>query len=56
MENRIEQKLSEELYILKAVAICSVIMAHSCYSDVANIIDVYILGRFARFGVFAFFS
>ena len=55
MNKIVEKRLSEELYILKAVAICSVAMAHSCYTEVQNPIDIYFLGQFARFGVFAFF-
>ena len=55
MDNTIDNKLSEELYILKFFAICSAIMAHSSYLEVSNAVDVYFLGRFARFGVFTFF-
>lgn len=51
----INKALSEKLYIIKFFAIISVVMAHSCYSEVQNSIDSYILGRYARYGVFAFF-
>ena len=49
------RELSEKLYILRFFAIAAVITAHSCFNEIANGIDRYSLGRFARFGVFSFF-
>lgn len=49
------QQISEKMYIMKAVAIVSVITAHSNYFMVSNPFVVFLLGRFCRVGVFSFF-
>ena len=50
-----DKKISENLYMLKAIAIISAISAHSHYYEVPNGFDYYVLARFARMGVFTFF-
>ena len=50
-----DSMFSEKMYILKAIAIISVITAHSYYFAIPNQLVVFILGRFARMGVFTFF-
>ena len=48
------QQISEKMYIMKAVAIISVVTAHSNYFMVDNSFIVFLLGRFCRVGVFSF--
>lgn len=43
------------IYYLKAIAICSVALAHSPYTHIPDATTVLLLERFSRMGVFAFF-
>lgn len=47
--------MSENLYILKAIAIVSAITAHAPYTALDNAVGHYLIARFARMGVFTFF-
>ena len=50
-----ENRISKTLYMLRMVAICTVVLAHSNCESVGNSIDYYLLKRLACTGVFLFF-
>lgn len=48
-------EISKTLYRLKALAVISIVMAHSCYTEIPNRIVVMLFHRYATAGVFIFF-